>query len=167
MAIAVLVLTVASVLSSGLSMLALLTSGPGALLGVLGLAVLLPIYAWLLRYVLRALRPGPAIVTLDEHGITDTRQSVSFVPWDDVERVRLGAGDKSHYLCIEFKSAEIAKRYTRAPTWWTVWWRLAESMGDWNVSLLTLRCRRAEVLKYAESCRRAAIRRRVVQLNQP
>lgn len=166
-AIAVLVLVLASVLSSGVSMLALAASGTFSPLGVLGLAILAPIYVWLLRYVQRALRPGPAIVTIDEHGINDTRQRVPFVPWDDVERIRLGAGDKAHYLCIDFKSAEIARHYTRAPSWWTLGWRVAESLGDWNLSMLTLRCRRAEVLKFAEGCRRAAIRRRVVRLNQP
>jgi hypothetical protein len=137
-----------------------------ALFGFGALAVLGPIYFLLFRYVYRALLGREVVVTLDAHGITDTRQRVEFVPWDDVRRVRLGAGNKSHYLCIEL-NAGVAGRYTSAPGAWRLLMRFAESLGDWNVQLMTLRCSRAEVEKTAEALRKAALRRRVEQLNSP
>ncbi len=136
-----------------------------AIFGIGVLAVIGPIYLLLFRYVWRALAGGQAVVVLDTHGITDTRQRVEFVPWEDVQRVRLGSGDKSHYLCVELKS-EAAGRYTRAPGAWRLLLRYAETLGDWNVMLLTLKCTRAEVLAVSESLRKAAIRRRVEQLNR-
>lgn len=137
-----------------------------ALIGLMVIAILAPFYLVLLRYVLAALTGKQAVVRLDADGITDTRQRVAFVPWDDVQRVRLGSGDKSHYLCIELK-AGVAGSYTRAPTGWRLILRFVETLGDWNVFLLTLRCSRAEVAATAESLRKAAIRRRVEQLNRP
>jgi hypothetical protein len=43
--------------------------------------------------------------------------------------------------------------------------RFLQTMGDWNVNLMTLRCSRSEVLEAAEALRKAAIRRRVAELN--
>lgn len=145
-------------------LLVLLQFNAIAILGVGALAIVGPIYFLLFRYVFRALTGGQPVVTLDANGITDTRQRVEFVPWDDVQRVRLGAGDKSHYLCIELKPA-VAGRYTRAPGGWRLLLRFVESLGDWNVALLTLRCSGTEVAATAETLRKAAIRRRVEQLN--
>jgi hypothetical protein len=73
--------------------------------------------------------------------------------------------NKSHHLCIELKAGK-ADRYTLAPVGWRLLMRFAESLGDWNVMLLTLSCSRAEVAAVAESQRKAALRRRVEQLNR-
>jgi hypothetical protein len=137
-----------------------------AILGFAALAIVGPIYFVLLRYVFRALLGRDPVVILDDRGISDTRQRVEFVPWDDVQRVRLGSGDKSHFLCVELKSGT-AGRYTRAPGGWRLLMRFVETLGDWNVMLLTLRCSRAEVAAAAEALRKAAIRRRVERLNRP
>ena len=145
-------------------LLALLQFNGLAIFGLGVLAIIGPIYFVLYRYVLVAMTARQAVVRLDAHGITDTRQRVEFVPWDDVQRVRLGSGDKSHFLCIEFK-AGVAGRYTRASAGWRLLLRFIETLGDWNVMLLTLRCSRKEVEKTAETLRKAAIRRRVEQLN--
>lgn len=146
-------------------LLALLQFNAIAILGLGALAIVGPIYVLVFRYIYRALTGDHPVVTLDARGITDIRQRVEFVPWDDVQRVRLGAGDKSHYLCIELKPA-VAGRYTRAPGGWRLLLRFVESLGDWNVVLLTLRCSGAEVAATAETLRKAAIRRRVEQLNK-
>ena len=164
-AIAVAMLATLSAAQALPLLLVLLQFNAIAILGVGVLAIVGPIYFLLFRYVFRALTGGQPVVTLDANGITDTRQRVEFVPWDDVQRVRLGAGDKSHYLCIELK-AGTAGRYTIAPSGWRLLLRFVESLGDWNVGLLTLRCSRADVLKAAEGLRKAAIRRRVEQLNK-
>ena len=165
-AIAVGLLASASVASTLPTVLALMQFNAAAILGLGALAVIGPIWFLLFRYVLRALLSSHAVVTLDAMGVTDTRQRVEHVYWDDVQRVRLGTGDKSHFLCLEIKPGAVA-RYTRAPTGWRLLWRFIETLGDWNVNLMTLRCSRSEVLATAEALRKAAIRRRVEQLNRP
>lgn len=143
---------------------ALLEFGAIAVFALPALAILAPIYFLLFRYVYRALTHRQAIVILDEHGVTDIRQRVEFVPWEDVRRVRLGAGSKSQYLCVELKQ-DAAGRYTMAPVGWRLLLRFAQSLGDWNVLLLTLSCSRSEVEKSAETLRKAALRRQVERLN--
>ncbi len=143
---------------------ALLNLGATAVFGLLALVIMGPIHFLLFRFVYRALTQRQAIVTLDEHGITDIRQRVEFVPWEDVRRVRVGAGSKAHYLCVELKQ-DAAGRYTSAPVGWRLLMRFAESLGDWNVQLLTLSCSRSEVAKTAEGLRKAALRRQVERLN--
>lgn len=164
-ALAVAVLTSLSALQVLTLLPVLLQFNLLAIFGIGILAVLGPIYFHLFRYLWRAFSERRTVVVLDWRGITDTRQRVEFVPWEDVQRVRLGSGDKSHYLCVELKSAA-AGRYTRAPGGWRLLLRYVESLGDWNVMLLTLKCSRGEVLALAESLRKAAIRRRVEQLNR-
>lgn len=147
-------------------LLALIQFNAAAIFGAAVVAILGPIYFVLFRYVLVALTGNYPVVRLDADGIHDVRQRVPFVPWDDVQRVRLGTGDKAHFLCIEIKAGQ-AGRYTRAPGGWRLLMRYVETLGDWNVFLLTLRCSRGEVAAKAENLRKAAIRRRVEKLNRP
>ena len=134
-------------------------------LGWLGMAVLLPVYLWLYRYVYIALTQREAVVTLDAHGITDTRKRIEFVHWQDVRQVRLGIGSRSQYLCLELKPAAVPG-YRRGPAAWHEFWRFFTSQGDWDVYLLTLSGSRIEVWKSAEALRKAAIQARVRELNQ-
>lgn len=160
------VLALISAARIGVFALALMHFGVGAVFAIAMLAIVGPIYFVLFRYVTRALLGRDAVVRLDAHGITDTRQRVAFVPWNAVQRVRLGSGDKAHFLCVEIKAADVAN-YTRAPGIWRVLLRWLETLGDWNVNLMTLRCTRSEVAAIAETLRKAAIRRRVEQMNRP
>lgn len=166
MAIIVGLLVLASLASTLPLVLALVQFNALAILGMGALAILGPIYFLLLRYVLRALLSAQPVVTLDALGVTDTRQRVGYVSWDDVQRVRLGMGNRASTLCLELKPAA-ASRYTRAPGGWRLLMRYVETLGDWNVNLMPLRCSRTEVLAAAEALRKAAIRRRVEQLNRP
>lgn len=127
--------------------------------------ILVPIYALLLRYVLRAFTQQEPVVVLDEHGIHDVRQRQQFVAWEDVQRVRLGSGDKAHYLCVDYTVKAAARLQTKVGGWWAMLWRVGDSLGDWNVFLLTLGGRRRDIERHAEALRRAAIRRRVERLN--
>lgn len=166
MAIVVGLLAMASLASTAPLVLALLQFNVLAVLGIGALAIFAPIYFALFRYVLRALLSAQPVVTLDALGVTDTRQRVDYVSWDDVQRVRLGMGNRANTLCLELKPAA-ASRYTRAPGGWRLLMRYVETLGDWNVNLMPLRCSRTEVLAAAEALRKAAIRRRVEQLNRP
>jgi hypothetical protein len=164
MAVMVGLLVLASLASTLPLVLALVQFNALAILGIGALAILGPIYFLLLRYVLRALLSAQPVVRLDALGVTDTRQRVDYVSWDDVQRVRLGMGNRASTLCLELKPAA-ASRYTRAPGGWRLLMRYVETLGDWNVNLMPLRCSRTEVLAAAEALRKAAIRRRVEQLN--
>ncbi len=166
MAVMVGLLVMASLASTLPLALALMQFNALAIFGIGALAILGPIYLLLLRYVLRALLSAEPVVTLNELGVTDTRQRVDSVAWDDVQRVRLGMGNRAHTLCLELKPAAVS-RYTRAPGGWRLLMRYVETLGDWNVNLMPLRCKRTEVLAAAEALRKAAIRRRVEQLNRP
>ena len=166
MAIVVGLLAMASLASTAPLVLALLQFNALAVLGIGALAIFAPIYFALFRYVLRALLTAQPVVTLDALGVTDTRQRVDYVSWDDVQRVRLGMGNRASTLCLELKPTA-ASRYTRAPGGWRLLMRYVETLGDWNVNLMPLRCSRTEVLAAAEALRKAAIRRRVEQLNRP
>lgn len=164
-ALFVLVLAVGALLSQGTALIGLTQLRGLAPIALLALLAFAPVYWLLFRYVFRALSQQEPVVVLDEHGIHDVRQRQSFVAWDDVQRVRLGSGDKAHYLCLDYTVKAAGRLQSRLGGWWAMLWRVGDTLGDWNVYLLTLSGRRREIERHAEALRRAAIRRRVERLN--
>lgn len=114
-AISVLVLASALLLVQGSALLGL-SLLRGVQVGAwIALALVAPLYAWVFRYVLRALTEREPVVVLDLDGIHDRRKRDPFLAWDDVQRVRLGRGDKAHYLCLDYTPAAAARAV--APGW--------------------------------------------------
>lgn len=164
-AISVLVLASALLLVQGSALL-----GLSLLRGVqagawIALALVAPLYAWVFRYVLRALTEREPVVVLDLDGIQDRRKRDPFLAWDDVQRVRLGRGDKAHYLCLDYTPAAAARLQSRLGGWWAMLWRATDTLGDWNLYLGTLSGSCRDIERSADALRRASIRRRVERLN--
>lgn len=108
---------------------------------------------------------GPVVV-IDLEGIRDMRKRVEFIPWSDVKEVRLGAGETASILCFNFRQPD-KKRADGPPSRIVqVFWRTYRFIGDWNVSLRLLSCRRFDVLKRTVALQRQAMLRRVAELNR-
>lgn len=126
--------------------------GLGAIAGVLLLLMFLPTFAlaWTHR--------GP-VVRLDSDGVTDLRKRTPHIPWSDIARVQLGTGQHAATLCFSFRRPDSQRQDTPLPGPLGTLLSRFRGLGDWNVSLRLLACRRMEVLRSAEALRRAHIRR--------
>jgi hypothetical protein len=106
------------------------------LVGLLALAFGLPMLIAFAPPLVRAWTHKGAVVVLNADGVADARKKVTFIPWSDIGQVSLGVGNNAH------------------------------SLGDWNVSLRLLVCRKREVLKVAQRMHQRSVRRQVVALNE-
>jgi hypothetical protein len=164
----VLVLLTACVTWVGYLALAGLLTGHVVLLlsSLLMLAVVVPLAIAFARESARALTHRGPVVIMDARGITDTRQKVPFVAWDDVGELSLGGLSQTRgYLIFEFRTASTAR--ARTPSFFLARFfvRKLLFLGDWHVDLRPLQCRPADVLRAARTLRQQAIRLQVVRLN--
>jgi len=136
-----------------------MAAGVGALVG-------LPLVLAFWGPILHGWRHSGPVVTLDTEGITDVRKKSDFIPWSDIARMDHGVGETAGFLCIHFRQTDRDRE--DAPRLFGLGYLLkrARSLGDWNVSLRLLSCRRREVLEAAERLRRKSVRRQVVELNK-
>ncbi len=137
----------------------LIYAGGGALFG----ALLLMPFA---KAVVHAWRHTGPVVILDIDGVTDVRKTHAFIPWEDIGQISLGVGETASFLCIDFKKTDRARE--DAPRLFGVGLLLkrARSLGDWNITLRLLKCRRTEVLRQARLMRQQALRRQIIEMNK-
>lgn len=128
--------------------------------------VMLPLLVPFLRAVVRAWRHSGPVVILDATGITDVRKKCEFIPWTDVELVKLGFGTTASDLCIEFRKRDPEREDGPVFSWVGRFVKRSRALGDWNVSLRMLSCRRVEVLRAAQRMRQRGLRQQIVELNK-
>lgn len=134
------------------------------LTGVAVVFVAGPVIALHIREPIRALTRESAIVTLDIQGVTDVRQKVPFVAWEDVGQISLGTRSQTRaYLIFDFRHPPAARGPSQSHLRFFA--RFALSLGDWHVNLRPLKCNTAEVLRAARRLHQQAIRNQVVAKN--
>jgi hypothetical protein len=135
------------------------------IIGALAFLFLLPMLLPFVADVARAWQHKGPVVILDAAGITDVRKKCPFIPWTDVDLVKLGVGNTAQYLCVEFREPD--REREDAPVVFGIGSLLkrARAVGDWNVSLRLLSCRRLEVLRIAQAMRQRGLRQQLVEMN--
>lgn len=152
----------------GYSMLMGLASGHvlALVVAAVGALVCLPLLSTFVSSIVHPWRHRGPVVILDLDGVTDVRKEPDFLPWEEVAGVKLGVGEAASFLCFELRRpAGPAQEAPRLGALGVVAKRL-RSLGDWNITLRLLACRRGEVLDAARTLRQRNTRRRVVELNK-
>jgi hypothetical protein len=135
-------------------------------IGAAALLVMLPLLMPFVLAVVRAWRHKGPVVTMDAMGITDVRKKCAFIPWTDVDVVKLGLGNTAADLCIEFRKPDREREDGPVFFWFGAALKRSRALGDWNVSLRMLSCRRMDVLRAAQRMRQKGIRQQIVELNK-
>ncbi len=135
-------------------------------IGAAALLVMLPLLTPFVLAVVRAWRHKGPVVTMDATGITDVRKKCQFIPWTDVDVVKLGLGNTASDLCIEFRKPDRAREDGPVFFWFGAALKRSRALGDWNVSLRMLSCRRTEVLRAAQRMRQKGLRQQIVEMNK-
>ncbi len=136
------------------------------LIGAAALLVMLPLLMPFLMAIVRAWGHKGPVVTLDATGITDVRKKCQFIPWTDVDVVKLGLGNTASDLCIEFRKPDREREDGPVFFWFGAALKRSRALGDWNVSLRMLSCRRMEVLRAAQRMRQKGLRQQIVDMNR-
>lgn len=136
------------------------------IIGAAAFLVMLPLLLPFLMAVVRAWRHKGPVVILDATGITDVRKTCAFIPWTDVELVKLGVGNTASTLCIEFRKPDPEREDGPVFFWLGRFMKRWRALGDWNVSLRMLSCRRMEVLRTAQRMRQKGLRQQIVEMNR-
>lgn len=136
------------------------------LMGGLTFFFLLPMLLPFVMAVVRAWRHKGPVVTIDATGITDVRKKCEFIPWVDVDLVKLGVGNTASFLCIEFRKPDPEREDGPVFSWVGRFMKRWRALGDWNVSLRMLSCRRLEVLHAAQRLRQKGLRQQIVEMNR-
>jgi hypothetical protein len=134
--------------------------------GLLALAIGFPMLIAFAPPLVRAWTRKGAVVVLSADGVADARKKVTFIPWSDIGQVSLGVGNNAHFLCFEFRKADRERQDASGLGWLGTLLSRARSLGDWNVSLRLLACRKREILKVAQRMHQQSVRRQVVALNE-
>lgn len=145
-----------------------LASGHILVLIAVGVAavVALPLLSSFVASIAHPWRHRGPVVILDIDGVTDVRKKPDFLSWEEVAGVKLGVGEAASFLCFELRNpAGPGQDAPRLGALGVVAKRL-RSLGDWNVTLRLLACRRREVLDAARALRQRNTRRRVVEMNK-
>lgn len=152
----------------GFWMIAGLLSGHilAQVIGAAALLVILPLLLPFLMAIVRAWRHKGPVVTMDATGITDVRKKCQFIPWADVDVVKLGVGNTASYLCIEFRKPDREREDGPVFFWFGAALKRWRALGDWNVSLRMLSCRRMDVLRAAQRMRQKGLREQIVEMNR-
>jgi len=138
-----------------------------AMAGLLALAVGGPLLLSFVGPLLHAWTHKAPVVTLDARGVTDLRKkNASFIPWQDVGQISLGAGETARFLCFEFRRPD--RERADPPPGWLAGGLLkrVRFLSDWNVNLGPLACRKLDVLRRAQRLHQQELRQRVVRMNQ-
>jgi len=136
------------------------------MIGALAFLFLLPLVLPFALAVVRAWGHKGPVVTMDATGITDVRKKCAFIPWKDVELVKLGVGNTASTLCIEFREPDREREDGPVFFWVGRFMKRWRALGDWNVSLRMLSCRRMDVLRAAQRMRQKGLRQRIVEMNK-
>lgn len=136
------------------------------LIGATAFLFLLPLLLPFVVAVVRAWRHKGPVVTIDATGITDLRKKCAFIPWTDVDVVKLGVGNTASFLCIEFRKPDREREDGPVFFWVGRFMKRWRALGDWNVSLRMLSCRRMDVLKTAQRMRQRGLRQQIVEMNK-
>jgi hypothetical protein len=135
-------------------------------IGAAAFLVMLPLLMPFVLAVVRAWRHKGPVVTMDATGITDVRKKCQFIPWTDVDVVKLGLGNTASDLCIEFRKRDPEREDGPVLSWIGWLFKRSRALGDWNVSLRMLSCRRVEVLRAAQRMRQKGLRQQIVEMNK-
>jgi hypothetical protein len=135
-------------------------------IGAAALLVMLPLLMPFVLAVVRAWRHKGPVVTMDATGITDVRKKCQFIPWTDVDVVKLGLGNTASDLCIDFRKPDREREDGPVFSWIGWLFKRSRALGDWNVSLRMLSCRRTEVLRAAQRMRQKGLRQQIVEMNK-
>ena len=148
-------------------LVASLVSGHILALAVGGVAVFVlgPVLLSFLPAVVHPWRHRGPVVVLDEDGITDVRQQVSFLPWSDVRSIHLGVGESAAWLCFEFRRADRSRQELGSLGRLGSFLSRTRSLSDWNVTLRMLACNKDDLLRSARRLHQLQVRRSVVALN--
>lgn len=98
------------------------------------------------------LRPRPASLILDDHGITDTRLGGGTVPWKEIRHFTVKTLDHGGTNpVVTLRSQEAARRClgrTRSPLWW---FHNRAYGGHWLIRLTSLRYDAVAILRRAKA----------------
>jgi hypothetical protein len=139
----------------------------GIVLGLLGLLFGLPLVIPFVKVILHAWQHRGPVVIFSIDGVTDYRKQRAFVPWPEVNLIRLGVGETASFLCFVLHRSALEQEGT--PRFFLGLGRVLKclnGLGDWNISLRMLSCNKRDVLTQARKYYHLAIREQVVEMNK-
>lgn len=134
--------------------------------GVCAALVGAPVLLTFLSTVVHPWKHRGPVVTFDADGVTDVRKAQSFLPWDDVGQVELGAGNRASFLCFEFRRPDRRREDPPRLGPLGIVLKRAMTLSDWNISLRMLACSKREALAAARRFHQLSVRRQVVERNK-
>lgn len=134
----------------------------GLVAGIVGV----PVAGSFLSAVVHPWRHRGPVVTFDLEGVTDVRKAQAFLPWSEVGRIELGAGNRASFLCFEFRRPN--RRLEDGPRLGPLGtlFKRAATLGDWNISLRMLACSKRDALAAARRFHQLNLRRHVAERNK-
>lgn len=160
-AVVVLVIVGAVTLWLGLNVVAGIFSG-NIVFVISGVIVLVGwglVLAWVGMRAVQALSATEPVVFIDDTGITDTRLTPSFAPWQDIGRISLGYSGSWYKLRVAFRHYDKARPYVGRPYLLRKMLNRVNQLGDWNISIWLLELSRTDILAIATQFQQRARRR--------
>lgn len=127
--------------------------------GILALLVGVPLLLPFAGAVIHPWRHSGPVLVLDADGVTDVRKANSFIPWTDIRSIRLGVGATAGFLGFVFRRPDRAREDPPRLGVLGTFLRRSAFLGDWNVSLRLLACRRQDLLQAARRLHQQGLRR--------